>query len=31
MIENPSLAIYHGFDVTPEETKYVIKTVGMDE
>jgi hypothetical protein len=31
MIEDPSLATIHGFDITPEETKYVIKTVGADE
>ena len=31
MIEDPSLATLHGFDVTPEETKYVIKTVGSEE
>ena len=27
MLDEPSLAIIHGFDVTPEETKYIIKTV----
>jgi hypothetical protein len=31
MIESPSFATLYGFEVTPEETKYVIKTVGMDE
>jgi len=31
MIADPSKATIHGFDVTPEETKYVIKTVGADE
>ena len=31
MIDDPSLATIHGFEITPEETKYVIKTVGADE
>ena len=31
MLDEPSLATIHGFEVTPEETKYVIKTVGADE
>lgn len=31
MIEDPSFATIHGFDVAPEETKYVIRTVGADE
>jgi len=31
LIENPSKATLLGFDVTPEETKYIIKSVGADE
>lgn len=31
LIENPSYATLYGFEITPDETKYVIKTVGADE
>ncbi len=31
LIENPMIATLYGFEVTPEETKYVIKTVGSEE
>lgn len=31
MLDEPSLATINGFSVTPEETKYVIKTVGSEE